>query len=109
MAPILLLFGQKPSVVVLAKSYLHALSWGLLPNFISIVLFEFLIGLGKTRIIMFFTVFGVALIILLSYVLIFGKFGFPVLGIAGSGWAMTITYWILAIVLVMFLLMHKKY
>src|SRR3990167_8342124 len=28
MAPIFLLFGQNPSIVLLAKSYLHAMSWG---------------------------------------------------------------------------------
>ena len=109
MAPIFLLFGQKPSVVLLAKSYLHALSWGLLPNFIAIALFELIIGLGKTRILTFFTVFGVSLIILFSYVLIFGKFGFPALGIAGAGWGMTISYWVIAIVVASFLLLHKEY
>src|SRR3990167_9995644 len=109
MAPIFLLFGQKPSVVLLGKSYLHALSWGLLPNFIAIALFELIIGLGKTRILTFFTVFGVSLIILFSYVLIFGKFGFPALGIAGAGWGMTISYWVIAIVVASFLLLHKEY
>ena len=108
-APAFLLLGQKPSEVLLAKSYLHALCWGLLPNFIAISLFEFFIGLGKTRILMFFTVFCVAICNFFSYVLIFGKFGFPVLGIAGAGWGMTIAFWILAVVLSVFLLTHKEY
>ncbi len=109
MAPIFLLFGQKPAVVLLAQSYLHALSWGLLPNFIAIVFFELLIGLGKTRLLTYFTVLCVSLIILVSYILIFGKFGFPALGIAGAGWGMTISYWITAIVLALFLFTHKEY
>ena len=108
-APIFLLFGQHPSVVVLAKSYLHALAWGLLPNFIAIAVFEFLIGLGKTRIIMNFTVFGVSLIIFFSYALIFGKFGFAAFGIAGAGWGMTISYWIIAVVVSVYVLTHKEY
>ena len=49
MSPIFLIFGQNPSVVLLAKSYLHALAWGLLPNFVSVAIFQFIIGLGHTN------------------------------------------------------------
>ena len=108
-SPIFLIFGQNPSVVLLAKSYLHALAWGLLPNFISVAIFEFIIGLGHARMIMYFTVFGVSLVIFFSYSLIFGAFGFPALGIAGAGWGMTISYWIIAIVISIFVLNHKDY
>lgn len=108
-SPIFLIFGQNPSVVLLAKSYLHALAWGLLPNFISIAIFEFIIGLGHARIIMYFTVFGVSLVIFFSYAFIFGAFGFPALGIAGAGWGMTTSYWIIAIVMSVFVLTYKDY
>lgn len=109
MAPIFLLFGQNPSIVLLAKSYLHALAWGLLPNFIAVAIFELIIGLGHTRILTIFTVFGVSLAVFFSYVLIFGKFGFPALGIAGAGWGMTISYWIIAVVQSVYVLVHKDY
>jgi MATE family, multidrug efflux pump len=109
MSPIFLLFGQQPSIVILAKSYLHALSWGLLPNFIAIALFELIIGLGKTRTIMFFTVLGVLLVVFFSYAFIFGKFGLPAFGIAGAGWGMTVSYWIIAVILSTYLLIHKDY
>lgn len=109
MAPIFLLFGQNPSVVLLAKSYLHALSWGLLPNFIAIAIFEVLIGLGHTRVIMNFTIFGVSLVVFFSYALIFGKFGLPALGIAGAGWGMSVSYWIIAVVTSVYVLTHKEY
>ncbi len=109
MPPIFLILGQNPSVVLLAKSYLHALAWGLLPNFVSVAIFQFIIGLGHARMIMYFTVFGVSLVIFFSYSLIFGAFGFPALGIAGAGWGMTISYWIIAIVISAFVLKHKDY
>ncbi len=88
---------------------LHALAWGLLPNFISIAIFEFIIGLGHTRIIMYFIVLSVSLVIFFSYSFIFGAFGFPALGIAGADWGMTISYWIIAIVISVFVLIHKDY
>jgi len=93
MSPIFLLFGQKKELVGLANLYLHGLAWGLLPKFILIVLFEFIIGLGHARTSMIFTMISIPLYIFFSYVLILGKFGFPELAIAGAGWGMSIGDW----------------
>lgn len=109
MSSIFLLFGQSPSVAILAQSYLHALAWGLLANFIMIAILESIIGLGYAKVIMVFTVLSVCLNIFFSFVFIFGKFGFPVLGIAGAGWGMTISYWITVIVLASYVLLSNKY
>ncbi|MBI2785594.1 MAG: MATE family efflux transporter [Legionella longbeachae] len=108
-SPLLLLFGQHPPIVLLANSYLHALAWGLLPNLIAIAMMEILIGFGNTRAIMALTVFGVSLVVFFSYMLIFGHLGFPALGIAGAGWGMTISYWIIATVLSVYVVTHKEY
>lgn len=109
MSPIFLLFKQPESIVLLAQSYLHALAWGLLPNFIMIAILEVIIGIGHARIIMIFSFISVSLNIFCSYVLIFGKFGFPALGISGAGWGMTLSYWMSVILLVMYVLFHKTY
>ncbi len=109
MSSIFLLFGQSPSIAILAQSYLHALAWGLLPNFIMIAILESIIGLGHAKVIMVFTVLSVCLNIFFSFVFIFGKFGFPVLVIAGAGWGMTISYWITGIVLASYVLLSNKY
>lgn len=106
---IFLLFGQSAELVSLAKLYLNALSWGLLPKFILIVLFEFIIGLGHSRNIMIVTIFTTPVYILFSFVLIFGKFGFPALGIAGAGWGLTISDWIISLVLGVLLIGSKQY
>lgn len=109
MPGIFLLLGQSPAIVVLATSYLHALAWGILPNVIVIAFLEFLMGLGHARSIMFFSMLGVALTIFWSFTLIFGKFGLPVLGIAGAGWGMSISNWITMFVLVTYVLTNKNY
>lgn len=109
MSPIFLLFGQSPELVELATAYLHALAWGLFPKFTLIVLFQLLMGLGHTRVITVFTVFSMPLYIALSYVLIFGQFGFPALGIAGAGWGMTIGDWIATLALAIYVVGSKNY
>lgn len=106
-SPIFLLLGQNQSVVVLAKTYLHAWAWGLLPQFIMAALIELMIGLGKMRVILIVTVIGVALSIFFSFVLIFGQFGFPALGIAGAGYGLSITNWILVVGMILFLFLRK--
>ncbi len=108
-ASVFVLFGQSPQLAELANLYLHALAWGLFPKFILIVLFELIVGLGHSRTLMIITILTIPLYILFSYVLIFGKFGFPALGIAGAGWGMTFSDWIIALLLFTFLFFSKTY
>jgi MATE family multidrug resistance protein len=103
------LLGQKPELIALATIYLHALAWGLLPKFILILSFEFLIGLGHTRVSMIFNLASIPLEIFFSYILIFGKLGFPALGISGAGWGMTISDWIAASILCIYITYCQSY
>ncbi|HLB57429.1 MAG TPA: MATE family efflux transporter [Gammaproteobacteria bacterium] len=108
-APILLLAGQDPTTVKLAEDYMRALAWGIPPDFVGLILLQFLIGLGHTRTNMIFTFLWVPLNIISNYVLIFGKWGFPALGIAGMGWGTTFAYWILVFILTAYLLLSRHY
>lgn len=109
LAPLLLFLGQNPKVVILAKIYLHALAWGLLPYFVLFSLLEFIVGLGHARVILIFTILSASLTVFFSYALIFGKFGFPALGIAGAGWGTTISYWISVSLLILFIALNEQY
>ncbi len=109
LSPIFLWLGQNPAIVSLAQSYLHALAWGLLPDFIMLGLLQFMIGLGHSKISMIIILIWVCIAIFCNYILIFGKFGMPRFNIAGIGWGMTLSYWSIAIVLVIYFLIHKVY
>lgn len=108
-SPVLSYLGQSSELVALAKVYFHALAWGLLPKFILIILFELIIGLGHSRTIMMINILTVPIYLFLSFVLIFGKLGFPALGIAGAGWGMTIGDWIITVSLLILLCYSSKY
>lgn len=108
-APIFLLFGQSESLIGPAQSYLHGLAWGILPDFIWLVFLQFLIGLGHTRTSMTCMLLWIPIAIACNYILIFGKFGAPALGIAGIGWGMTLSYWLTTGWLIMYLLIHPVY
>lgn len=108
MAPLFLLLGQSPEVVVLANAYLHAMAWGALANVIIIALLEVYIGLGNARMILIFNVLCASLTIVFSYAFIFGRFSFPQLGIAGAGWGMTLSNWITVSIMGGYALTNKK-
>lgn len=105
----LLWFGQSPELTTLATAYVHALSFSLLPNFIVMVLLQFFIGLGHTRVSMVFSLLLVPVNIFFNYVLVFGQLGFPDLGIAGIGWGTSLSFWIMSMGLFIYLLLRKEY
>lgn len=109
MAPIFLFFGQPASVVSFAEMYLHALSWGILPSFVMIAFLELVMGLGHARVVMSFSIIAVLLTIFFSYILIFGKLGFPVLGIVGAGWGITISNIIAVLLIIIYTLSLKNF
>lgn len=109
MSPIFLKLGQNPAIVHLAQTYLHALSWGILPNLLVLTLFEIMVGVSEAHVILKFTLLTVLLDISCSFVLIFGKFGFPALGIAGAGWGTSISYFISITLLILYLFWNKSY
>ncbi len=108
-ASLFLLFGQSAAVVNLATSYLHALAWGLLADYLMVACLDVIMGLGHARVILVFSILAVSISILCSYILIFGKFGFPALGIAGAGWGLTASYWINFILLFIYIVTNKQY
>jgi len=98
LTPLLDMMNLDLHVRVIAHDYLVALSYGLAPLFMYQVLRSFIDALGRTRITMFITLLALPINILLNYIFIFGKFGFPRLGGVGAGYATAITYWICCIV-----------
>lgn len=76
--------GQTPSVARLAQDYLRIAAFGMLPALVLMSLRSFLSALDHTKIQLVITVAGIALNAFANYLLIFGKFGFPEMGIRGA-------------------------
>lgn len=87
------LLSAEPAVVEVAVNYLDAVSWGMPPGMVYIVLRYTSEGLGHTRPPMTIAIYALLLNLPLNYVLIYGAFGFPELGGAGCGWATAAVMW----------------
>jgi MATE family multidrug resistance protein len=107
LTPLFTFFGTRPEVIPSAIEYLQAISWGIL-SFPLFLVFRYVAdGLSRTRITMYISFLGLALNIPLNYVLMFGHFGFPALGVAGCGYASAISIAIQAIVFGIVMAKHR--
>ncbi|HAJ48169.1 MAG TPA: MATE family efflux transporter, partial [Alphaproteobacteria bacterium] len=88
--PLLVWIGQDPKLAKHAAEYTHAIQWGLPFAIGFMTLRSFVTALSSPRAALVVTVLMIAVNAGLNYVLIFGKFGAPALGIEGSGYASSI-------------------
>jgi multidrug resistance protein, MATE family len=91
--PLLLALGQDAETVAMTKTYLQAIAWGFVPALGFAVLKNFVCALFEARPVMLIVIFGTLLNIIGNDVLMFGKLGFPALGLAGIGWSSTLSLW----------------
>ncbi|WP_242205584.1 MATE family efflux transporter [Aestuariivivens insulae] len=84
--PLMYLMKQPDEVVVLAMPYLDLVAFSLIPLVVFQAFKQFSDGLSMTKYPMYATILGNIVNVLLNYILIFGKFGFPALGIVGAAY-----------------------
>lgn len=82
--PVMHLMQQPPEVVELALPYLDLVALSLIPLIVFQALKQFSDGLSETRYPMYATIVANLINVLLNYLLIFGNFGFPKLGVVGA-------------------------
>jgi MATE family multidrug resistance protein len=81
---IFILAGQKPIQVALGYQYFRVLIFGSIFVVLRFAISGFFIGTGRTKVVMVSNVVGMVINIPANYVLIYGKFGFPALGLTGA-------------------------
>ncbi|RLJ62527.1 MATE family multidrug resistance protein [Lacinutrix venerupis] len=84
--PLMYLMKQPVEVVELALPYLDLVAFSLIPLIIFQAFKQFSDGLSMTKYPMYATIIGNVVNVVLNYLFIFGKFGFPELGIVGAAY-----------------------
>jgi MATE family multidrug resistance protein len=83
--PLMYFMKQPEEVVVLTMPYLDIIAFSLIPLIIFQGFKQFSDGLSLTKHAMYATIAGNLINVWINYLLIFGKFGFPKMGILGAG------------------------
>jgi multidrug resistance protein, MATE family len=91
--------GQTDEVVRLAVPYYRTLVVATIPFLFFVLLKQIGEGLGNTLVAMVATLVANLLKVALNYALIFGKFGFPELGLLGAGYATIISRTVMLLLL----------
>lgn len=92
LADLLLLTGQLPALARMAGHYMDYFMWAMFPALTTLVFTFAFTAMGRAGITALVIWLAAGLNALLDYVLIFGKLGFPAMGMAGAGFASVIVY-----------------
>ncbi len=106
---VLNLFDQEVDVLALAIPYLTIISLSIIPIMLFQTFRQFAEGLSSTKPAMIITIGGNLINIGLNYVLIFGKFGFPEMGVNGAALATLISRVVIGIGMAFFVLYASRF
>ncbi len=101
-------YGVSQEIIELGVPFLQLRAIGVLCMFIYFALVGFLRGIKNPRTPMKIFIFGSILFVFFDYVLIFGKWGFPTMGLQGSALATIIQYSSMMIIALLYVIWNKK-
>lgn len=80
-------WGLDPAVLVLTRPYVEIVTWSVPPLLLYAAFRRYLQGMGIVRPVMIALVGANLVNVLVNWILIFGHFGMPAMGVSGAAWA----------------------
>ena len=105
--PLMYLMQQPEEVVILAIPYLNLVAFSLIPLVVFEAIKQFTDGMSMTKYPMYATLIANIINVVLNYLLIFGKFGFPEMGMVGAAYG-TLVSRIIMVIYLWTLLRYKE-
>lgn len=103
------LLGQEPEVLEMSYSYLYIITSSIFFFMLFLTFKQFAEGLSDTIFAMWASIGANLINILLNYLMIYGNWGFPELGLEGAGYATLISRGIMALVMMIYVLKNSKF
>jgi multidrug resistance protein, MATE family len=107
-APLLQTLRIDPLVASLAIPYMKALAIGLLPLLLYFAVRRCIQAMNMVKPVVFALVTANLINLLFNWILIYGKWGAPAMGVVGSGWSTALARAYMALVLVGYLLWYDR-
>lgn len=102
------LYGVPEKVAVLGVPFLRLRAASVFLTFVSLAFIGFLRGTKNSRAAMYIFVAGILVFVAFDYVLIFGYYGFPKMGLQGSAMASIVQYGVMLVFAATYVLYRKK-
>jgi MATE family multidrug resistance protein len=109
LGPVLGWARQDPDIVRLITDYARVLTWAVFPALWFVALRHYVTALARSSAIGWITVAALGLNVALNYTLVYGKFGFPALGVTGAGYGTTIVNWVMFAALAVHVLQSRHF
>jgi len=101
--------GQDVEVVAAAIPYMGIIVLSMVPLMFFQTYRQFMEGLSHTKEAMIISIAANLLNVLLNYLLIFGKLGFPALGLNGAGWATLISRVVMGLMIFAYVRYNRRF
>lgn len=98
-----------PEVIQLITDYSRVLAFAVMPALWFVVLRNYITALSRSAAIGWITVAALGLNITLNYTLVYGKFGFPAMGVVGAGIGTTLVNWGMTGALIVHVIYSNKF
>jgi len=89
--------GHEPHLAALETIYYQVLAFGAGGTIVAAAMTSFFTGRGETKVVMTVDCLAAAVNVALDYAWIFGRWGFPAMGIEGAAWATVVSQWFKAL------------
>jgi putative MATE family efflux protein len=100
-------FIKSPDIIEKSLEFLHYRSYGVFFSYTGLAMISLYTGVARTKFIMYDTMMLGVVNIFLCYCLVFGKLGFPEMGIGGAGLASTIAEMIACGAFILYMVFDK--
>lgn len=101
------IFIKNPEILQKCIEYIGPRSWGVFFSYLGVSLIAFYTGIANTKFIIYDTLVLIIVNLVLNYILVFGKFGFEPMGIAGAALASTLAEVVAFIVFIGYMIWDK--
>jgi putative efflux protein, MATE family len=107
--PILILLGQAPALAELAGQYMRIAMWGLVPGLATLALRAFFSALSQAQAVLWSALAGTFSNGVLNYMLIFGNWGAPEMGVRGAALASVFSGILIFVILVAWIRLNRMF
>lgn len=101
------LMVESETIYTKSLEYIDYRSWGVFASYVGVAIVALYTGIARPIFIVYDAILLIVVNIVLNYLLIFGHFGFPEMGIAGAGLASTIAEYVAIVAFFIYMLLDK--